>query len=150
MRPFSQIAAALVAALLTLPCLAAPVDTYRIIARYPHPTDSYTEGLFYLNGLFYESTGLKGRSSILAIQPETGKTLQHYDLPSQYFREGVVDWGRNTIGWTWQTHTGFVYDRFTLAVINVFHYAGEGWGMTHNATELITSDGTATLRFRNP
>jgi glutaminyl-peptide cyclotransferase len=152
MRPLTKRAALLTAALaLALPAhAAAPVDTYKIIARYPHSTDSYTEGLFYLNGLFYESTGLTGHSSILAIQPETGKPLQHYDLPREYFGEGIVDWGPNIIGWTWQTHTGFVYDRFTLAVIKVFHYAGEGWGMTHNATELITSDGTATLRFRNP
>jgi len=31
-----------------------------------------------------------------------------------------------------------------------FTYAGEGWGMTRTAKELITSDGTATLRFRDP
>jgi glutamine cyclotransferase len=27
---------------------------------------------------------------------------------------------------------------------------GEGWGMTRTANELITSDGTSTLRFRDP
>jgi glutaminyl-peptide cyclotransferase len=31
-----------------------------------------------------------------------------------------------------------------------FTYEGEGWGMTRTANELITSDGTATLRFRDP
>ncbi len=37
-------------------CVAAPVYTYKVIAKYPHSTDNYTEGFFYLNGLFYEGT----------------------------------------------------------------------------------------------
>jgi glutamine cyclotransferase len=43
-----------------------------------------------------------------------------------------------------------VYDRFSLRVVKQFSYTGEGWGMTRTQTELITSDGTATLRFRDP
>jgi glutaminyl-peptide cyclotransferase len=74
---------------------AAPVYTYKVIAKYPHSTSSYTEGLFYLDGLFYESTGLKGHSAIMAIQPDTGKPLHQYNLPQQYFGEGIVDWGPN-------------------------------------------------------
>ena len=133
-----------------LPCFAAPVNTYKIIAKYPHSTDSYTEGFFYLNGHFYEGTGLKGHSQILVTQPETGKLLQHYDLPAEYFGEGIIDFGPNLLEWTWQTHIGFVLDRATLRPLAEFHYDGEGWGMTRTATEIITSDGTATLRFRNP
>ncbi|WP_213804493.1 glutaminyl-peptide cyclotransferase [Granulicella sp. dw_53] len=135
---------------LTLPCLAAPVEHYKIIHKYPHSTDSYTEGFFYLNGLFYEGTGLTGHSAILVTQPETGKPVQQLELSPQYFGEGIVDWGPNLIEWTWQTHIGFVYDRFSLRQIAQFHYQGEGWGMTRTAKELITSDGTDTLRFRNP
>jgi glutamine cyclotransferase len=29
-------------------------------------------------------------------------------------------------------------------------YAGEGWGLTHDGRELIMSDGSATIRFRDP
>jgi glutamine cyclotransferase len=135
---------------LSIHCFAAPVYSYKVIAKYPHSTDSYTEGFFYLNGLFYESTGLNGHSVIMSIQPETGKPLQQFALPQKYFGEGIVDWGPNIIGWTWQTHTGFVYDRFSFTIVKVFHYDGQGWGMTRTAKELITSDGTAILRFRNP
>jgi glutaminyl-peptide cyclotransferase len=131
-------------------CAAAPIYGYKVVAKYPHSTDSYTEGFFYLNGLFYEGTGLKGNSALMAIQPETGKPLQRNDLPSQYFGEGIVDWEPNILEWTWQTHIGFVLDRFSLRVVKQFRYDGDGWGMTRTATELITSDGTATLRFRNP
>jgi glutamine cyclotransferase len=73
----------------------APVDGYKVVATYPHSTESYTEGFFYLNGLFYEGTGIEGHSAVMAIQPETGKVLQRKDLPAQYFGEGIVDWGPN-------------------------------------------------------
>lgn len=140
----------LVIAVLSADCLAAPVSGYKIVARYPHSTDSYTEGFFYLDGLFYEGTGLKGRSAVLAIQPETGKPVQRLDLPPQYFGEGIVNWGPNLYEWTWQSHICFVYDRFSLRLVKQFTYSGEGWGMTRTAKEIITSDGTATLRFRDP
>jgi glutamine cyclotransferase len=136
---------------LPIPSFAgAPVSGYKIIATYPHSTESYTEGLFYKDGLFYEGTGLKGSSAVMAIQPETGKILQRRDLPPQYFGEGIIDWGPNLYEWTWQSHICFVYDRFSLRLIKQFSYTGEGWGMTRTAKELITSDGTSTLRFRAP
>ena len=53
---------------------AAPIYSYKVIARYPHSTESYTEGFFYLNGMFYEGTGKTGRSAVLVIEPKTGKS----------------------------------------------------------------------------
>ncbi|MES2393459.1 MAG: glutaminyl-peptide cyclotransferase [Acidobacteriota bacterium] len=148
MRPLS-IAILLLTA--TLPLQAAtPVDTYQIVARFPHSTSSYTEGFFYLDGLFYEGTGMSGRSSLLAIDPATGQVRQRHDLPAQYFGEGIVDVGPDIYEWTWQSHTGFVLSRFSFQPTRQFTYTGEGWGMTRTATQLITSDGTATLRFRDP
>jgi glutaminyl-peptide cyclotransferase len=141
---------ALIAALPGAGHAATPVYGYTVVAKYPHSTSSYTEGLFYLGGLFYEGTGMNGHSALMAIQPETGNVLQRADLPSQYFGEGIVDWGPDIYEWTWTSHVCFVYDRFTLRPIKQFTYTGEGWGMTHDAKELITSDGTATLRFRDP
>jgi len=129
---------------------AAPVYGYKIIATYPHSTESYTEGFFYLDGIFYESTGINGHSAVMAIAPETGRILQRHDLPSEYFGEGIIDWGSNVYQWTWKSHVCFVYDRFSLQLVKQFTYTGEGWGMTRTAKELITSDGTATLRFRDP
>ena len=129
---------------------AAPVFGYQVVAKFPHSTESYTEGFFYLNGLFYEGTGLEGHSAVLVTQPETGKVLQRLEIAPNYFGEGIVDWGPNLYEWTWQTHTGFVYDRFSLRKLREFTYTGEGWGMTRNAKQIITSDGSATLRFRDP
>jgi glutamine cyclotransferase len=125
-----------------------------VVARLPHSTESYTEGFLYRDGFFYEGTGLNGHSALLVEQPETGKVLQRLELPSQYFGEGIVDWGPNLYEWTWQTHVGFVYDRFSLRKLRDFTYTGEGWGMTRTANakggQIITSDGSATLRFRDP
>ena len=128
----------------------APVAGYRVVATYPHATASYTEGFLYRDGLFYEGTGLTGHSAVSVTEPATGRLVQHTELAPEYFGEGIVDWGANLLEWTWQTHTGFVYDRFSLRTVARFTYTGEGWGMTRTARELITSDGTATLRFRDP
>src|ERR1700738_1719721 len=129
---------------------SAPVSGYRVIARYPHSTANYTEGFFYRDGLFYEGTGLEGRSAVLVTEPETGKVVQRRELPLPYFGEGIVAVGPNLYEWTWQSHIGFVYDRFSLRLIRQFTYTGEGWGMTRDPQHIITSDGTATLRFRDP
>lgn len=123
---------------------------YKVVATYPHSTESYTEGFLYLDGLFYEGTGIAGHSALLAIQPATGEPVQKRSLAPQYFGEGIVDWGPNIYQWTWKSHVCFVYDRFSLRPIKQFTYTGEGWGMTRTAKELITSDGTSTLTFRDP
>jgi len=149
--PFKHLAKLTLLLSLPLPCLAAtPIYTYKVIAKYPHSTHNYTEGFFYKDGLFYEGTGLEGHSQILITEPATGKVIHHIDIPPQYFGEGIIDYGPNLLEWTWQTHIGFVIDRTTLRTISQFHYDGEGWGMTRTPTEIITSDGTSTLRFRNP
>lgn len=138
------------AALLTVSAAAAPVFGYKVVAKYPHATSSYTEGFLYLNGMFYEGTGRNGHSLLLAVDPKTGIAQQHISLPQEYFGEGIVDWGANIYWWTWQSHVCFVYDRFTLQQVKKFTYTGEGWGMTHDERHIITSDGTSTLRFRDP
>ena len=146
------LAAAFAAAAGSLPARApaAPASGYKVVAEFPHSTSSYTEGFFYRDGLFYEGTGLNGSSAVLVIEPETGKVLQRRDLPQQFFGEGIIDWGHEIYEWTWQSHICFVYDRFSLRPGGQFTYSGEGWGMTRTATAIITSDGTATLRFRDP
>jgi glutamine cyclotransferase len=137
-------------ALTTIPTYASPTQPCIVLTKLPHSTENYTEGFFYLNGRFYEGTGREGHSAILVTDPITGKVIQRHDIPPQYFGEGIIDFGPNLIEWTWQTHIGFVFDRTTFRTLATFHYSGEGWGITRTPTELITSDGTSTLRFRNP
>jgi len=143
-------ALALAASLFATSVMAAPVSGYRVVATFPHSTDSFTEGFFYLDGLFYEGTGRNGLSAVLATEPRTGRIVRKVSLSAAYFGEGVVDWGPYIYEWTWQSHVGIVYDRATFKPLKQFSYTGEGWGMTRNASQIITSDGTATLRFRDP
>ncbi len=130
--------------------LAHAADTYRIVHAYPHDQQAFTQGLIYLDGHLYESTGIKGHSSLREEDLETGRILQLHDVPSQYFAEGLTQWGSTLIQLTWQEHTALVYDRATFHLLRTFHYDGEGWGLTQNGKSLILSDGTATLRFFDP
>jgi len=125
-------------------------DSYQIIHAYPHDPHAFTQGLIYVDGHLYESTGLNGRSSLRMEDLSTGQVLQKYDLPQEYFGEGLTDWGSTLIQLTWRGGAGFVYDRFSFSLLRTFHYEGEGWGLTHDKTQLIMSDGTSYLRFLDP
>ncbi len=131
----------------------APISgpaAYRIVHVYPHDSQAFTQGLIYVDGHLYESTGLNGKSSLRMEDLSTGRVLQHYDLPAQYFGEGLTDWGSTLVQLTWTSHIGFVYDRFSFSQLRTFQYKGEGWGLTHDDRQLIMSDGTSYLRFLDP
>jgi glutamine cyclotransferase len=121
-----------------------------MVHAYPHDSKAFTQGLIFVDGHLYESTGLNGRSSIRMVDLASGTVLQKYDMPVEYFGEGLTDWGGSLIQLTWKAHKGFVYDRFSFSVLKTFPYEGEGWGLTHDGTRLIMSDGTAYLRFLDP
>jgi glutamine cyclotransferase len=129
---------------------ALPVYGYTVVHSYPHDPGAFTEGLFYRDGFLYESTGLEGASSVRKVELKTGKVVNGVNLPRDIFGEGITDWGDKVIGLTWKTQVGFVLDLDGFAFKGRFDYPGEGWGLTHNATELIQSDGSAELRFLDP
>jgi glutamine cyclotransferase len=130
--------------------LAFGADTYRVIHAYPHDPQAFTQGLIYLDGHLFESTGLEGQSSLRQVDLESGRVLEQRDVPKQYFAEGLTDWGSTLVQLTWQSHIGFVYDRATFHLLRSFQYSGEGWGLTQDGKRLILSDGSATLRFLDP
>jgi glutaminyl-peptide cyclotransferase len=127
-----------------------PKYTYQIVRVYPHDRGAFTQGLIYLDGYLYESTGLYGQSSLRKVQLETGKVLQWHHLARGHFGEGLTAWGLSLLQLTWRSNVGFVYDRATFRARQTFAYPGEGWGLTHDGAKLIMSDGTATLRFLDP
>jgi glutaminyl-peptide cyclotransferase len=127
-----------------------PIYTYQVVHVYPHDPNAFTQGLFYLDGFLYESTGLLGRSSIRRVRLETGEVLQQKDLPPEYFGEGITYWGKRLIGLTWRSQVGFIFNLSTFTLEKRFEYPGEGWGLTRNDKEVIMSDGTSELRWLNP
>jgi glutaminyl-peptide cyclotransferase len=123
---------------------------YTVVHTYPHDHDAFTQGLQFVDGVFYEGTGLNGRSSIRKVKIETGEVLQKRDVPEAYFGEGITVRGNELFQLTWQSNVGFVYDRQTFAPKRQFKYTGEGWGLTQDRTTLVMSDGTEYLRFVDP
>jgi len=123
---------------------------YRVVREYPHDPAAFTQGLLYHDGFLYESTGLQGQSSLRKVELETGRVLQRFDVSGQYFAEGLALFGERLYQLTWQSRLGFVYDLRTFQVQRLFNYRGEGWGLTHNGTSLILSDGSNRLRYFHP
>jgi glutaminyl-peptide cyclotransferase len=127
-----------------------PVYNYTIVHSYPHDPDAFTEGLEFHDGFLYESTGLNGKSSIRKVKLETGEVLQNRNISRDYFGEGITFWKDDLFHLTWISEIAFVYDPKTFASKRSFNYKGEGWALTHNAEELVMSDGTPQLRFIDP
>ena len=124
--------------------------TYRVINTLPHDPNAFTQGLVYADDIFYEGTGRNGQSSLRKVEPTTGAVFQQHNLDEQYFGEGIALFGDKIYQLTWQSNTGFIYDKATFAELSRFAYPTEGWGITDNGSELIMSDGTATLYFWDP
>jgi glutaminyl-peptide cyclotransferase len=131
------------------PAAIEPIG-YSIVARYPHDTKAFTEGLLMHDGLLYESTGRTGQSDIRKVRLSDGKVLKSVRLSSDLFGEGIADWKDELISVTWTSGIGFRWTIGDLRRTGRFSYRGEGWGMTQDGKNLILSDGTPTLRFLTP
>jgi len=127
--------------------LKPPVYGYKVVKTYRHDPEAYTQGLIFDNGFLYESTGLKGQSSLRKVKIETGEVLKSLMLPEEIFGEGIVLFNNQIIQITWQNHLGFVYEKETFNQIQKFNYPMEGWGITTDGKQLIISDGTEVLYF---
>ncbi|MBB4640994.1 glutaminyl-peptide cyclotransferase [Rhizorhapis suberifaciens] len=133
--------------LITAPAYA---QGYRVVASYPHDSGAFTQGLFYLSGTLYESTGGEGRSDIREVRLEDGKVIRRVPLPPQYFGEGIVLWKGEILNITWLHGIGFRWDLRNFKPKASFRYQGEGWGLTQDGSHIIMSDGTPELRVIDP
>ena len=129
---------------------AIPVMPAQVIRTLPHDNGAFTEGLFYRDGYFWESTGEIGRSSIRKVKPETGRVVQRATIYPPYFGEGIVAVGQEISSLTWRQGVGFRWSIDTLRRRGSFRYPGEGWALTTDGSSVIMSDGTAALRFLDP
>lgn len=127
-----------------------PIYAYKVINAYPHDKKAFTQGLIFEGGYLYEGTGQYGSSTLRKVELETGKVVQIYKLPPQFFGEGITIYKNQIIQLTWQSHIGFVYDLKSFDLMREFRYSTEGWGITHDGKRLIMSDGTAKLYFLDP
>jgi glutaminyl-peptide cyclotransferase len=121
-----------------------------VVKAFPHDPTAFTQGLEYHGGFLYESTGLRGKSSLRKVDIATGRVLQSVKLPAEYFGEGLTIFNRKIYQLTWLSKTGFIYDLQSLRKTGEFHYESEGWGLTHDERSLILSDGTNQIQFIDP
>lgn len=124
--------------------------TVRIVNTFPHDRAAYTQGLVFEDGGLYEGTGLNGLSTLRRVDLESGEVLKAISLSPEYFGEGIAIWDDRIVQLTWKSGMGFVYDKETFELLDTFRYPTQGWGITHDGTRLIMSDGTATLHFWDP
>jgi glutamine cyclotransferase len=122
----------------------------QILNTYPHDAEAFTQGLVYVDGKFYESTGLNGRSSLREVDVTTGEVIRILPLEEKYFAEGLAKVNNKLIQITWQNGEAFVYDLETFNQEKTFSYEGEGWGLCYDGKDLYMSDGSSTLFKRNP
>ncbi len=120
---------------------------YSVLKTLPHNTKAFTEGLLIHNNKLLESTGLNNQSWIAEVNLLTGEHDKKVILHEQYFGEGIAVLNGKVYQLTYQEKVGFVYDADTYEQIGEFSYQTEGWGLTHNGTHLIMSDGSHRLYF---
>lgn len=132
---------------------------YEILAERSHKTSLFTQGLVLDNDIFYESSGLYGKSMLVSYpksEPEnkwsqmTAPFLQKDRLPDHYFAEGLTLLDDKLYLITWQEGTVFVYDRATFEIKHRWQFSGQGWGLTDDGTNLIRSDGSQYLHIHSP
>jgi glutaminyl-peptide cyclotransferase len=126
-----------------------------VIESYDHDPGSFTQGLELrehpeFGPVLYESAGLYGESDVRITDPATGEVLASQDLPAEQFAEGLTLTDDSIWQITWQEHVAHRRDPVTLDILETVEYDGEGWGICADGTQLVMSDGSSTLTFRDP
>ena len=121
-----------------------------VIKTLPHDRSSFTQGLEIADGTLYEGTGLRGSSLLRATDPAGGSVLAEEPLPARFFGEGITVTGDRIWQLTWLEGVAVERDRHTLRELRRVRYDGEGWGLCHDGSRLVMSDGGDRLTFRDP
>jgi glutamine cyclotransferase len=148
-KTFALFLTAFMLLVLSTSCSGTGVKQYKVsvLKEYPHDVTSYTQGLFFNDGVMYESTGLEGLSTFRKVDISTGKPLKMISFDRQYFIEGSVMLGGQLFILTWQNKVAFTYDAASWTYKSTVYYPREGWGLTTDGKHLIASDGTPYIYF---
>ena len=126
------------------------VSTYEVVNKYPHDPKAFTQGLAFRDGFLYESTGQEGESTLRKVDLETGKIVQKHDLPGEVFAEGIAIMGDNIYQLSWRSKLAWVYNLSDFKLLREISYQDEGWGLTHDGTNLFATNGTHVIKVLNP
>ena len=126
---------------------------FELIDTHPHNPDNFTQGYEFFNDKLYESTGNPRQTNatmVAEINPQTGSSIKEVKQPNPIFGEGITILGSKVYQVSWQDEKCFVYDLPDLSVRDTLNYQGEGWGLCNDGTNIIMSNGTNQLTFRDP
>ena len=125
--------------------------SYTVQQVFNHDTSSYTQGLEYHNGYFYESGGLIGKSSLRKTDPASGKVLLLTKVRDEIFAEGITLIGDKIFMLSLQNYVNMEYDLSTLKLLREFpsQYKREGWGLCNDGKWIYNSDGSNSIYLLN-
>ncbi len=123
---------------------------FTILETLNHDSSYFTQGLELSGDVMFESSGLYGQSRVRKYLTGNDSALVESSLPEQYFAEGLTLLNDELFVLTWKEKTVFVYNTDDLTVKRKMNYEGEGWGLANNGTQLIMSNGSDTITFRDP
>tara|TARA_B100001059_G_scaffold107391_1_gene107081 strand:- start:45468 stop:46490 length:1023 start_codon:yes stop_codon:yes gene_type:complete len=126
--------------------------TYTILNEYPHDKTAYTQGLEFYRDTLFESTGIRGKSSLRKVNFKTGEVFKKIALDKVYFGEGISILNDKLYQLTWQGDMGFQYHPDQLKMERSFAYkeSKEGWGLCNDGQRLYKSDGTHQIWILDP
>ena len=129
----------------------APPESLRVkvIRSFFHDPGAFTQGLVFHAGRLYESTGLAGQSSLRRVDLATGAVEAQVPLDPPLFGEGLAVAEGRLVQLTWREGRALLWSVDRLAPEGEFQYAGEGWGLCFDGRQLVMSDGSDRLVWRD-
>ncbi|MGA2286432.1 MAG: glutaminyl-peptide cyclotransferase, partial [Dehalococcoidia bacterium] len=128
-----------------------PEGRVELLDSIPHSDNAWTEGLLVSDGALWESTGLKGKSQVRALDEKTGAVLWSVPNNEGFFGEGLVRAFGKTYLLTYTEGEAYLFDRSAANPYTPFaSYSGDGWGLTATDKWLVNSNGSSTLYYRDP
>lgn len=124
--------------------------TCKVEETFKHDAGAYTQGLFFFNGKLYESAGQYSESTLREVDLRSGAVTRRYLFDRRIFAEGSCILNCRLYVLSWKERTCFVFNPNNFEKIGSFRYIGEGWGLTTDGKNLIMSDGSNVIRFRDP
>jgi glutamine cyclotransferase len=137
----------------TPPSSRSPTPTptlhWELLRKTARTHHHFTQGLVFAGDTLFESTGRYGQSSVRAYNAYSLSETQQTRLPDSHFGEGLTALKQRLYQLTWTNRELHIYN-LQLQLEKTLPYDRDGWGLTTDGRQLISSDGSSTLVFRQP